>query len=409
MRFSIILSGDELTEGRLQDGNGAFLASRLHALGFEAGGMMIVGDDRRELAATMKNALERNDVVVCSGGLGGTEDDLTRFALADVLDSPLELKPEAMEALKNFWARLKRPIPSDSHVEAMMPQCAAMVPNGAGLAPGIFASWGRSKILCLPGVQSELRHMFEDGVLSRFSKTDSFVASACLRVVGLREPLIAEKLGTIMDRGRNPLCGIAAQQGEVLVSLRCHGADLAQAQALIDQDVEAIKASLGSHLYSSDGRGQVQMIVDLLQEKGKTLAVAESLTGGLLGHQLTALSGVSSVFLGDFVTYANEAKTNLLGVEAELIREHGAVSEEVALAMAQGACLRGHADFAVATTGIAGPTGGSDEKPVGLCWVAVADSSGQTQAEKKIHGGSRSEVKARAAMHAFDLLRRFLQ
>ncbi len=408
MGFFIILTGDELIEGRLADTNGSYLAAALFALGFEPAGMVVVGDDRARLTTIMRQALADNDIVVCSGGLGGTPDDLTRYALADAVESPLVVNVEAMGQLKQFWARLKRTFPSDKPLEAMMPASARAVANKAGLAPGMFVEHKGAKLLCLPGVPSELKQMIGDGVLELFGPPQGKRSFAALRVIGMREPVIAQVLGDIMERGRNPLCGIAAQEGEVLLSLRASAASQDQADRAIQADVTRIKDLLGDKVISEDGSGQVQIIAEALRRKGQTVAIAESLTGGLLGHQFTEIPGVSDVFLAGFVTYSNAAKVNVLGVDRKTLNGEGAVSEGVARQMAKGALARGSADFAVATTGIAGPTGGSAEKPVGLCWVAAASKSGEDWAESRVHGGSRGEIKRRSATHALDLLRRLI-
>ncbi|MFT7616992.1 MAG: nicotinamide-nucleotide amidase [Planctomycetota bacterium] len=408
MQFQIIISGDELIEGRQKDANGQFLASALYLRGFEAGGVVFVGDDHDKLVRTFREAMAENDLVICSGGLGGTLDDLTRFALSEAVDSPLVENQDALCALRSFWQRIKRPFPKGTPLEAMMPAIAKMVPNGAGLAPGMYLRHEKSQFLCLPGVPTELRHMVEDGVLDLFGDSPLKMSQAKMRIVNMGESVIANRLGGILSRGRNPLCGIAAKHGEVILSLRAKAVTQVEADDLIGSVVAEIQTIFGEHVYSADGRNLAVVVTEELRRNHHTLAVAESLTGGLIGHELTELPGVSDVFLADFVTYSNEAKCQALSVDPKSIEENGAVSETVARQMAEGARLNVGADFGIATTGIAGPTGGSEEKPVGTCWVAASFADGTTWAEMKIHGVSRTEVKRRTVNHTFDLLRRLI-
>ncbi|MCB9833340.1 MAG: CinA family nicotinamide mononucleotide deamidase-related protein [Planctomycetes bacterium] len=409
MRARVLLSGDELVEGRLADTNGALIARALTTRGFEVVAFDVVGDDLDRLTRCLDAALDEVEATVVSGGLGGTADDLTRPALAAALGVDLVLVPEARADVEAFWRRLGRPIPPEIPIEAILPRGTAKVTNPVGLAPGVLAERRGHRLLCLPGVPSELRGMIEGGALDLLGRPATLRRERLVRLAGLAESRVAIMLGDRLERGRNPLYGIAAKSGEVQLAIRAVDVDAERAEAMLDAEEEALRQLFGASLHSADGRALEEVVVACLLARGETLAIAESLTGGLVGEMITALPGVSAVLRGGVVAYANEVKTALLGVDAAILddRARGAVSEDCALAMARGARRALGADWAIATTGIAGPTGGSAEKPVGLVWVAAAGPEGAV-AERRIHPGDRLDVRRRAAMHALDLLRRQL-
>ncbi len=407
LKARIILSGDELVEGRLADGNGVILARELTDRGFEVLGFDVVGDDLDRLARLMDAALLEAEAVVVSGGLGGTADDLTRDALALALGVDLVLVPEARDDIFAFWRRLGRPEPAGDPIEAFMPRGATRVHNAIGLAPGILVERHGHRLVCLPGVPSELRRMIADGALEKLGQPGLPRRERLLRIAGMAESKIADLLGPRLDRGRNPLYGIAAKSGEVQLSIRARAVDPRTADGLLDAEEKELRAIFGDRLFSADGRPIEEIVVALMAARGETLAVAESLTGGMIGELLTAIPGVSSVFLGGVTAYANGAKCALLGVPESILLQEGAVSEATVRAMAEGARRVFGADRAIATTGIAGPEGGSAAKPVGLVWVAATGPEG-TVAESRIFPGDRLDIRRRSVLQALDLLRRRL-
>ncbi len=407
MKVTLLLSGDELIEGRIQDANGAYLARHLHERGHDVDRIEIVGDDLDDLVARLREASARVDAVVLSGGLGSTGDDLARDALARAFDRRLLLDEQAARWIASFWERLGREAPVQPYPEALLPSGTRALPNPVGLAPGILLEEGGFRVIALPGVPSELRGMVEGGVLDVFGRGSVARVERFVHVMGLAESEAAVKLGALLERGRQPLLGITCGQGRLTLRVQAEADDPREAHRLAEDGVRAIRERLGAHVFADGEASLAKVVLDELRRRGATLAVAESLTGGEIGHLITEVPGASQVFLADLVCYANEAKEALLGVPAEVLRTHGAVSLETAVAMARGARERAGADFAVSTTGIAGPTGGALEKPVGLVWTAVSWAGGE-RTLRRVHAGSRHDVKVKAAHQGLDLLRRTL-
>lgn len=406
----IITTGDEVVEGRITDTNaphlGRLLAGRGHRLRFA----ISVGDDVDEIEAAIRAAVGRVETLAITGGLGGTADDVTREALARASCRPLVEHPEGRAVMERFWASLGRDPKADRDwVEARLPEGCSVIDNPRGLAPGIDLKAQIEgtplRVLVFPGVPGEMRAMAENAVPWHEGVA---VLEREFRVTGLGESVAAEMLGARLDRGREPRIGIAAKAGFLLLRVVARGARPEEAASVLEAEAEAFEEIFGARLVSADGREVEETVADALGRQEATLAVAESLTGGYIGHLLTELPGISRTLLGVDVTYSNEAKCRLLSVAESDISREGAVSETVARAMARGVRDLHGADWGIATTGIAGPTGGRPGKPVGLAWVAVAGPKGVVVAESRVHPGERSEVKQRAARHALDLLRRSL-
>ncbi|HGY91584.1 MAG TPA: CinA family nicotinamide mononucleotide deamidase-related protein [Planctomycetes bacterium] len=407
MNVTLLLSGDELIDGRIRDANGAFLARRLHERGHDVDRIEIVGDDLDDLVECLRESRERADAVVMSGGLGSTGDDLTRHALAEAFSRDLRLDDQAVAWIASFWERVGREAPVQPYPEAFLPAGTRALPNPVGLAPGIALEEGPFRVVALPGVPSELRGMVEAGVLDVLGEGKGARVERTVHAMGLAESEAAVRLGALLERGRQPLIGITCGQGRLTLRVQAESDDPDVARRLVEDGVRAIRERLGAHVFGEGEVSLAEVVLEQLRRRGATLAVAESLTGGEIGHLITEVPGASDVFLADFVCYANEAKEALLGVPGATLRAHGAVSLETAVAMARGARERTGADFAVSTTGIAGPTGGSAEKPVGLVWTAVAWAGGE-RTLRRVHAGSRHDVKQKAAHQGLDLLRRTL-
>lgn len=406
MKSWIILTGDELIEGRTRDANGAVVAAALRDRGHEVDRVVLVGDGIEPLVRALEDA-RCVDLAVVTGGLGGTPDDLTRDGVARFLDVTLERSAAAAEDMRRGWeARGKTP-PAEPWLESLLPQGSEKITNVVGLAPG-FVVGESPRIIVLPGVPSELSAMIEAGALDVVEGGAVRYAAETLKVVGLTEPEIARRLGEMMERDRNPVIGLAAKSGEVHVAIRGVASDEVAARRLVDADVAVAAGRLGEGVFTTSGESLQEVVARRLLERSATLAVAESLTGGAIGDRLTDVPGISAALQAVHVTYSNEAKVEVLGVPAEALKEHGAVSEAVVRAMAEGARRLHDVDFAVASSGIAGPSGGSVEKPVGTTWVAACSRT-ETSAEVRVHGGGRLEVKARAVRHALDLLRRVIE
>ena len=419
MRVEILTIGDELLLGFTIDTNAAHLARELATVGVEVARRGTVGDAAGEIAAAVREALERTGAVITTGGLGPTADDLTKPAIAALFRRRMRLDGEYLEALRRRWRdRFGGEMPESNRQQAMIPEGATIVPNRHGSAPGIWLEDERARwVVMLPGVPRELRGMTGDELLPRLrerarSATEAtelpVVRSLTLRTTGIGESKLADLLGDDLGRGFSggTLAYLPAFEGTDL-RLTVRGLPDGAAVARLEEAAARIRARLGAYVYGQDGGDLAAVVLDRCRARRLQVAAGESCTGGLFAARLTAISGSSDVVLGGVVAYANDVKERLLGVPAELIAAHGAVSEEVARAMASGARARLGADIGVGITGIAGPGGGSAEKPVGTVWTAM-DLAGVVQARRAVYVGDREEIRQRAAQGALDMIRRAL-
>jgi nicotinamide-nucleotide amidase len=416
---SIILSiGDELVLGQTVDTNSAWLSQQLAAVGCDITAHITVSDNQHAIEQAMLEAVGRCDVLIISGGLGPTEDDLTRQALAVLLDQPLELNERWLAELDRFFKDRGRPMPAANRIQAMIPRGAAMIFNHNGTAAGIDATYQSpdQKTVCrlfaMPGVPKEMKLMFERSVLPHLQQAaaGAVILSRTLHTFGQGESTIAEKLGSQMMRDRNPSVGTTVSGGVVSLRINARYPSRAEAQTRLDQTIQACYDALGDLIYGQED-DTLQSIVahQLLHPVSPishpySLTTAESCTGGLLAKYLTDIPGSSAYFQQGFITYANEAKTRLLGVPTDTLEQFGAVSEPTALAMADGARQRAGTDFALAISGIAGPGGGTPDKPVGTVCIALATPSG-TMARTFLFSGDRDMIRDRSAKMALTLLR----
>ena len=378
MNCIIISIGDELVLGQTVDTNSAWLSRQLATVGCGVLAHLTVSDDQKAIEEAIRYAAPKCQVLIVSGGLGPTADDLTRQAIGEVMGQPLELSEAWLAEMQRFFAARGRPMPEQNRIQAMIPRTAKMIWNHNGTAAGIRATIRTGATACelfaVPGVPKEMVLMFERDVLP-FVKdrgNGGVILSRTLHTFGLGESSVAERLGQLMERGRNPSVGTTVSGG--IVSLRINArfpsrdaaaTELARAEA-------ACHAALGDLVYGADDVPLAQVVGEMLKRESKSVATAESCTGGLLAKYLTDVSGSRDWFRYGWVTYANEAKTSQLGVPEALLAEHGAVSEAVVRAMAEGALARSGADVAVAISGVAGPTGGTPQKPVGTVCLALA-------------------------------------
>jgi len=349
--------------------------------------------------------------VVTTGGLGPTEDDLTRHAVAKVAGAPLELHEPSLAHIEERFHRYGRTMPPRNRIQAMIPAGAIVLDNSEGTANGFVVRCGDAHIAALPGVPHEMRAMFENRLVAFIEGLPHkrhAVAVEKLKVFGLPESSVNERIRHLMTRGANPTVGLRVDGGVITVKFTATGSSVEEARKLIAPAREAAERQLGDTVFGHDETTIEQAVAQLLERHRLTVAVAESCTGGLIGHYLTEVPGISRFLLDDLVTYSNEAKVELLGVARETIEAVGAVSEEVAGQMAAGVRQRAAADIGLSTTGIAGPTGGSPQKPVGLVFVGLATED-WTRVERLKFVGSRTIVKERAAKAALDILRLHLK
>jgi nicotinamide-nucleotide amidase len=409
LRCEILSTGDEVLTGMIADTNAAFLADRMGSLGFEVVRHTTVGDDRGMLEAAFRQLGESADVVLCTGGLGPTVDDLTTEIAALLLGGELVLDEPSLAYMEGLWKARGRTMPENNRKQAMIPAAAEVLPNPVGTAPGFTARIGRAQFFFMPGVPREMKKMFAEQVVPRLEKLrpDPTVFEVRVyRVFGLTESGADQALAGLESRFPEVKLGFRAHFPEIQVKLTVKGPDVAAARARLEAAADEVKQRLGAHVFS-DGAPIEEVVGEGLRREKATVATAESCTGGLVAQMLTAIPGSSDYVDRGFVTYSNQAKIELLGVTEEILREHGAVSEPCARAMAEGARTRSGTTYAVAITGIAGPGGGTPDKPVGLVYVALAAPEG-TVVRRLRWPGQREQIRAVSAMVALDMLRRRL-
>ncbi len=407
MTAEIISVGTELLLGQILNSDAQYLARELSALGFNLYHQVTVGDNMDRLCECLKTALERSDVVLLSGGLGPTEDDMTKEAVAKVFGLEMELDEASKSEIKCFFASRHYEMTPNNLRQAMFPKGGIVMPNAKGTAPGCIVEQDGKASIVLPGPPHELTDMFEKQARPYLMKlSDSKIVSRVVRVFGMGESSVEHRVRDLMD-GANPTLAPYASVGEVTLRLTAKVGPNEDASALLDPLTNELLARLGDLVYSTNDERLEYLAVRLLRESGKTLALAESCTGGLVASMITDVPGASEALLEGVVTYSNAAKIRRLGVKAETLERFGAVSEQTAREMAEGAKDSAGADFALALTGIAGPGGGTDEKPVGLVYAALA-GGGETFVKKLQLGGERRRIRTMSALHALDMLRRRL-
>lgn len=407
----IISIGNELTLGQTIDTNSAWLASRLAALGIACAKQITIADDRRDIAQSVAVAAKEADLVLISGGLGPTPDDLTRQAVADAMGVDLALDRTSLGQIEAYFRRLGREMRSSNEVQAMFPRTAVPIENTCGTAPGMLVHLHRADIYILPGVPREMKTMFERDIepALRRATGSSVIRQATLHSFGMPESELGEKIADLMQRGRNPTVGTSAADLIITIRVNASGDTASEAQQRLDDDVAEIRRRLGDFVFGEGDETLAHAVAKLLIAGKRTISTAESCTGGLIAKQLTDVSGSSAYMIQGFVTYANEAKHRLLDVPMELIERHGAVSREVAEAMATNCRRISGTDYALATTGIAGPTGGTIEKPLGLVYIGLATPEGTEVVERRLGIGlPRDAVRDRTAFVALNTLRRKL-
>lgn len=406
MRIEVINTGTELVLGNTLNTHGAWFGRELFKLGLRIERQTTVpdGDAIRE---SLSEAVSRADVVIVTGGLGPTSDDLTREVTAEVLGIELIMDQAVLTGLEQFFAIRNRPMADANRKQALVPVGADVLPNPNGTAPGVYVpprlnGRGHAAVFLLPGPPRELHPMFREEVIPRLKAIAGVeVAAGCteLKFTGVGESDFHQGIDARLAEIEGLEIGYCAHIGEV--DLRLIGTEEARAAGR-----EIALAEFGQFLINEDGRSLEETVIRLFAAKGWTIATAESCTGGLISSRLTDVAGSSAVFTHGFITYANEAKRDVLGVDEALLHRHGAVSEEVAHAMAEGALRVSGANAAVAVTGIAGPGGGTDEKPVGTVWLAWAVKGGATRSIRGFHPRNRKDFKLAVSQTALDGLRR---
>jgi nicotinamide-nucleotide amidase len=416
MIVEIITTGTELLLGRILNTHQQWLSRRLADMGYEVARQVSVADTGPVIAEAAREALGRSDAVVITGGLGPTSDDLTRDYVAKLLGRNLREDETVMANIRTYFDERKRHMPEAVRVQALVPEGAIVLANPHGTAPGLamelrpnpFRNGERpALVIMLPGPPRELRPMFIDSagpLLRRVLPPQSEFVCRTLRTTGIGESLVQEKIAPRLEASVSAglEVGYCARPWQVDVRLSARGAE---AEKLVSEAEAIVRAKIGSFVFGAGDEEPEAVIIGLLTERKETLALAESCTGGCVAHRLTNVPGASAVLLAGLVTYSNEAKQKFLGVKAETLARHGAVSEAVAIEMAEGARRETKADYALSVTGIAGPSGGSPEKPVGTVFIGLAGPF-PTVAEKHFNPYDRETFKDVTANQAFELLRR---
>lgn len=405
MRAEIVSVGTELLLGQIVDTDAARLGQELSALGVAVYRRTTVGDNHDRLLAALKAAFAENDLVITIGGLGPTMDDITRDVLAEAMGDTLRRDEGIARRLEAFFRARGVQMVESNFNQAMVPTQGRPLDNPNGTAPGLIFEKGGKIGIALPGPPSEFVPMLENHVVPflREKTGTATIRSRVLRICNMGESLVEHAVKDLM-LDSNPTVAPYAKTGEVHLRVSAKADDPATADRMVEERVQGIVRRLGDHVYGFDDEPVEQVVVRLLAERGLTVATAESCTGGMLAARITDVSGSSKIFPGGVVSYSNEAKSDLIAVPADLIRAHGAVSSEVAEAMARGARERFGADFGVGITGIAGPEGGTPEKPVGLVYIGVADAH-SVRVEKSLFLGRRADVRYRSAQFALVMLR----
>ena len=410
MKLEVVTIGTELLLGQILDTNAAELGRGLAAAGVEVVRRSSVADRPEAIRAAVADALERTGFVITTGGLGPTRDDMTKREVAGLFGKALQLDPAVLHSLEERFRRLGRPMPAVNRTQAEVPEGATVLPNPRGTAPGLWVEDSRGRVVVmLPGVPSEMRGLLAEEVLPRLAGLTSgaVVRSRSVRTTGIAESALAERVGAIEEEIAPLTLAYLPSTDGVDLRVTAWGVRADEAERLLEAAAAQLRQRAGEHAYGDDGADLAAVVLDQLRIRKARLVVAESCTGGVLSARITAIPGASTVFIGGVVAYDNMVKRGTLDVPPELLDQYGAVSEQVVSAMAEGVQRQFAVDAALAITGIAGPTGGTAEKPVGTVWLA-ARYGAEARALKRLFPGDRNEIRARSAQAALDLLRRLL-
>jgi nicotinamide-nucleotide amidase len=407
MDAEIIAVGSEMLGVSKLDTNSLYLTAELNKLGIEVVAKAVIGDDRNRLAEAVRLAMSRSEIVILSGGLGPTEDDVTREAVANALDRKLILNDEVLVWLQQRFAAARRTMAEINRRQAFVIEGATILPNDRGTAPGQWVEDSGAVVMLLPGPPHELKAVFEQQCLSRIARIapKQVIRTLFWRVAGMGESDLDQLIAPVYKKYENPVTTILAASGDIQIHLRARCGTVAEADALLAEVAGPIELLLGDRIYSRNGDPLEVVVGELLHKNNATVSVAESATGGMLGERFTSAPGSSEYFAGGFITYNNTMKAELLGVPPELLKEKGAVSREVAEAMAIGARRRTGSTYALSITGVAGPGGDSDQIPKGTMYVGLADAAGAHVTHRQ-YLGDRQRIRTFVVQLAMDTLRR---
>ena len=406
MTVEIIAVGTEILLGNIVNTNAAYLAEKCASLGLSCYHQDVVGDNEERLADTLKLALSRADIILLSGGLGPTQDDLTKEVAAKVCGRQLYLHEPSKEAIRQFFAQRNLEITENNWKQAMVPEGCIVVENPGGTAPGIIIKENGKHVVLMPGPPGELIPMFEHSIMPYLAGLQSGVIySQTVKICGVGERKAESMVEDLVEAQKNPTIATYAKIGEVHLRVTATAADEKEAKKLVKPVVKELKGRFGNHVYTTDNEVTLEKaVVDLLTANKLTACTVESCTGGMLSARLINVPGVSEVFKSGYVTYSNKSKRRLLGIKKNILMKHGAVSEQIAREMAKSAASLAKTDVSVSTTGIAGPDGGTEEKPVGLVYIACNVCGRVTVRECHFHGG-REKIRESTVAAALSLMR----
>ena len=409
MNGEIISVGTELLLGQIANTNAQYISQALSKIGVNVYFHTVVGDNPQRIKDCFKRAYDRSDLVIITGGLGPTSDDITKEVLAEFFGVPLVINEECERNIKEFFKKIGKPCTANNLKQAYILQGATVIPNNNGTAPGILYKKNEKLFVLLPGPPDEMKGMIDRFVLPYLAKSNnSIIKSKVLKIIGIGESSVEEMLKDIITSQKNPTIAPLAGGGEVTIRITAKAENEEEGNILIKETEHLIRKRLKNNIYGQDDDTIEQVVVNELKALGYMLSIAESCTGGLVANLITNVPGASHIFDRGFITYSNESKVELLGVPREIIEKNGAVSPQTAKAMAEGLLSRTSSNMALAVTGIAGPGGGTPEKPVGLVYVAVADRS-QTRVSRFNFVGNRQRNKLMTAKYALNTLRLFIQ
>ncbi|HQA56310.1 MAG TPA: competence/damage-inducible protein A [Acetivibrio sp.] len=408
MKAEILAVGTELLMGQITNTNAQYISQKLNSIGIDVYYHSVVGDNSGRLKESLLNALNRCDLVIMAGGLGPTQDDLTKETVADVLEKKLVLHEESLERIKLFFDRMKREMTDNNIKQAYLPEGCTVIENNNGTAPGCIVEKDAKIVVMLPGPPKEMKPMLDDTVIPYLEQKSGYkTVSKYLRVFGIGESQLEDRIMDLVDAQKEVTIATYAKEGQVTVRLTTKCKTYEEAIFKIKPVEEEIAGRLGDNLYSTEDEELEYVASKLLIEHGITISLAESCTGGMIASRLTDVPGISKVFNRGIVSYSNEAKMENLSVSPETLEKYGAVSRQTAIEMAEGVRKTAKTDLGISVTGIAGPDGGTDQKPVGLVYVALADKSGCDCRELRLTG-NRDRIRNMTTLYVFDMIRRYV-
>ncbi|WP_432664995.1 competence/damage-inducible protein A [Wukongibacter baidiensis] len=409
MNCTILTVGTELLMGQIINTNTAFLSKELNDLGINVLYHLTVGDNPNRLEKMLEIALEVSDLVVTTGGLGPTQDDLTKETIAKSLGKELVLHEPTLEKIESFFSKLNKEMSVNNRKQALIPDGSIVLDNDNGTAPGFIAEADGKIVISLPGPPREMKGLFFDSVKPYLqSKSELKIESKILKFVGIGESSLETALEDIITDQTNPTIATYAGGGEISLRITASGKSHEEIDGLINPMIKEVESRLKKYIYSYDDESLEKVVADMLMDKSLTISLAESCTGGLLASKFTSISGISKTLDRGIVTYSNNAKVQELGIDENIIKNHGAVSEETAEAMAQGVRSIAGTNIGVSITGIAGPTGGTPEKPVGLVYIGIA-TDGDTVIKKLNLAGDRNKIRNYTTIYALNLIRQTIE